>query len=92
MLTWPDVINGLFEFFGSTGVWLNVVALHRDKQFRGVRIGPTALFASWGFWNLYYYPHLNQWLSFVGGLSIVAANTTWLLQMLYYQKMRTSGD
>src|SRR6185436_15953847 len=24
-----------------------------------------------GFWNLFYYPHLDQWLSFAGGVLIV---------------------
>lgn len=40
----PDLINGLFELAGSFMIWCNVVALYRDKEFKGVRIGPTVFF------------------------------------------------
>lgn len=30
-----DLINGLFEFFGSLAIWWNVVAISRDKKFSG---------------------------------------------------------
>ena len=63
---------------------LNVKALYRDKKVRGVKILPSVFFTSWGIWNLYYYPHLGQWLSFAGGLAIVWANLTWVGLALYY--------
>ena len=84
----PDIINGLFEFFGSIVLWRNVVQLHRDKGYAGVHLLATGFFAAWGYWNLYYYPSLNQWWSFYGGLSIVTANTIWLCQMFYYGKLK----
>jgi len=84
-----DLINSLFEFVGSVMIWTNVVALYRDKQVRGVRVGPTAFFMAWGFWHLAYYPHLGQWLSFLGGISITLANTVWAGQMLYYARRRS---
>ena len=80
----PDLINGLFEFFGSIMLWRNVMQLHRDKMTRGVHWAATGFFMAWGYWNLFYYPHLDQWWSFAGGISIVIANTTWLGQMFYY--------
>ena len=80
----PDTINGLFEFCGSIVLWLNVLQTYRDKGYRGVTVWSTFFFSAWGYWNLYYYPSLNQWLSFVGGCAIVAANTVWLALMLYY--------
>lgn len=80
----PDLINGLFEFVGSIMLWRNVLQLHWDKLVRGVHWSATGFFAAWGYWNLFYYPHLNQWWSFAGGMSIVLANTIWLLQMAYY--------
>jgi hypothetical protein len=33
---------------------------------------------------LYYYPHLNQWASFYGGLFMVIGNTIWILQVIWY--------
>jgi hypothetical protein len=80
----PDVVNALFEFGGSIVLWFNVVQTYRDKGYRGVTVASTFFFSTWGYWNLYYYPSLNQWLSFFGGCSIVAANTAWLVLMLYY--------
>jgi hypothetical protein len=79
-----DHINGLFEFCGGLLLWTNVRALYRAKEFKGVAIIPTAFFGAWGVWNLYFYPSLNQWYSFFGGLNIVLANLTWVGQMIYY--------
>lgn len=84
----PDLINGLFEFAGSAMLWRNVLQLHRDKEVKGVHWNATAFFAAWGYWNLFYYPHLDQWWSFAGGLSIVFANTVWLGQMIYYLRRK----
>jgi hypothetical protein len=46
----------------------------------------VAFFSSWGYWNLFFYPALDQWLSFVGGLLLVVANTFWLLQIAYWMR------
>jgi hypothetical protein len=82
----PDVINGTFELLGGILLFTNVVQLFKDKQLKGVRIIPTALFMLWGYWNLFYYPNLNQWYSFIGGLVVVAANTVWVILAIYYRK------
>lgn len=82
----PDVINGLFELFGSVMLWRNVYQLYKDKEVKGVHWGPTMFFWAWGLWNLFYYPSLGQWWSFFGGVSIVSANGVWLAQMLRYRK------
>jgi hypothetical protein len=82
----PDLINGLFEALGSVMLWRNVLALYKDKQIKGVRIASTAFFMAWGYWNMYYYPSLGQWLSFLGGVSITTANTVWVIQMIFYTR------
>jgi hypothetical protein len=51
---------------------------------KGVHWGPIAFWSAWGFWNLFYYPALNQWLSFTGGLFVVFANTVYLCMMFHY--------
>ena len=84
MMQTPDIVNGLFEFCGGAVNWLNVAALMKDKKVRGVRILPTFLFSVWGYWNLWYYPHLNQWVSFIGGIAIVLTNSCWALLAIYY--------
>lgn len=83
-ITLPDAINGAFEALGGVFALNNVRVIWRDKMVRGVSVLSTGVFTAWGFWNLYYYPHLGQWLSFAGGLVIVAANFAWVALMLYY--------
>jgi len=87
----PDFINGMFEFVGSIALWRNVIQLHHDKMARGVHWTATGFFMVWGYWNLFYYPHLDQWWSFTGGISIVTANTVWLIQMIYYGRGEANG-
>ena len=83
----PDIVNGLFELSGGYFVGLSVVKLHREKLVRGVAWQGVTFFMSWGLWNLFYYPHLGQWVSFFGGLSIVTVNAVWLGQIAYYTLM-----
>lgn len=38
----------------------------------------TAFFTAWGFWNLHYYPSLEQWFSFYAGIVLVLGNLCWV--------------
>lgn len=60
--------------------------LLRDKAVAGVSILSTVFFTLWGGWNLFYYPHLGQWLSFYGGIAIMIANALWVLLMMKYRR------
>lgn len=82
-----DVANGSFEVLGSVATWFNVRRLLRDRVVHGVDYRSMAFFAAWGLWNLVYYPHLDQWFSFAGGVLLVTGNLAWLSLGLYY-KMR----
>lgn len=82
----PDGINGAFEILGSILIWINVLVIYKAKGYKGVSIVPMAFFTLWGMWNLYYYPHLGQWLSFYGGVSIVIANGAYVWLMYKYRK------
>lgn len=87
MLT-PDFINGCFEALGSAFVFLHIRQIQKDKSVAGVSIPATIFFTSWGVWNLYYYPHLGQWWSFMGGIGIVTMNVIWVYYMIKYWKNR----
>jgi hypothetical protein len=82
-----DLINGLFEFVGGLLILNHCRAVLRDKAVAGVSIVSTVVFTFWGVWNCWYYPHLNQWWSFCGGLLIVAANALWVVLMFRYRKV-----
>ena len=83
-MEWQDMVNGGYEFFGAFAIMLSIIKLHKDKFVAGVSWMHTAFFMSWGWWNCYYYPYLEQWASFYGGIAIVICNTVWLCQMIYY--------
>lgn len=85
-MTTPDLINAVFEAVGGAMGWLNVAQLYRDKAVRGVNRFAIGMFTAWGFWNLFYYPQLGQWLSFGGGLVIVSANAAWLTLAIKYRR------
>lgn len=80
-----DQFNGLFEFGGGLMILKSVFLLHQQKMVRGVSKLPVFFFTSWGFYNLFYYPHLGQWWSFSGGCVIVTVNAIWLAQIVYYR-------
>lgn len=86
-----DLVNGLFEAWGAVAVWRNGFQLLNDKVYKGVRLDSTVFFMAWGYWNIYYYPSLDQWLSFVAGLFLVAGNTWWVWLMVYYRFLYPPG-
>jgi hypothetical protein len=82
----PDIVNGLFELIGGLFILNHCRVLYQHKQVKGVSIVSTMFFSAWGFWNLFFYPHLEQMWSFAGGVVIVVANCLWIGLMLYYAK------
>jgi membrane protein YdbS with pleckstrin-like domain len=81
----PDIINGLFEILGGYFIFLHIKTLYKDKEVKGVSWAAVLFFVAWGYWNLYYYPHLGQFISLVGGIVLAAANTVWLTMIIYYK-------
>jgi len=86
-MTIADTINGIYEMTGSIAVAWNCVTTYRDKEIKGISLGSMIFFTSWGFWNLYYYPSLHQWISTLGAASMVLFNTIWLFQAIYYTNL-----
>ena len=80
----PDLINACFELGGGFIILLNISKVYKDKEVKGFHWVVLLFFTLWGYWNLYYYPYLHQWLSFIGGLSIVSSNTIYLSMIIYY--------
>ena len=85
-MDYPDLINGLFEALGAVAILGHVRRVFKDKAVAGVAIWSTVFFASWGVWNLYYYPHLEQWASLAGGIAIVLGNFLWIAGLVYYTR------
>ncbi len=85
---WVDIINGSFELLGAPFILMSVFKLAKEKQVHGVSWMHVGFFSVWGFWNLFYYPYLDQWFSLLGGIAIVIANMIWLIQVAYYSKTK----
>ncbi len=90
-MLWPDIVNGTYELIGAPFIFLSVLNLYKQKKVKGVSWIHVCFFTTWGYWNLFYYPHLNQWFSFYGAIAIVIANTIWLCQLIYYTK-KSEGE
>lgn len=86
-MTWQDAVNGSFEFLAAIAILNHCRVLYAAKRFEGVSLMSTGFFWAWGVWNCYYYPHLDQWLSFAGGIAIMSANFLWLGLMLHYRRL-----
>lgn len=80
-----DLLNALFEFGAAIVMWINVLKLYKDKQIHGVFWVVWIFYACWGIWNLYYYPMLNQTLSFYCGIILVIGNIVWVSLAFYYK-------
>lgn len=81
----PDLINAAFITFGGAAIWANVARIRRDKMVRGVNMGSTLFFTAWGYWNLFFYAHLDQWFSTGAEVTIASGNTAWIYYMWRYR-------
>ena len=82
----PDVINGMFQLIGAGFTWANAWHLYQAKQIKGVYWPTLLFFTAFGLWNLFYYPMLGQWFSFVAGVFLVAGNAAWVILAVYYTR------
>lgn len=87
-----DLINSLFELFASLFVLNNCRVLYKQKEVKGVSIISTAFFTSWGLWNVFYYPHLGQVLSFYAGIAVLLSNLLWVGMMIYYHNINKERE
>ena len=82
----PDWINGCFEIAAAGFIMNHVRVLRKFRQPFGVSVLSVTFFALWGFWNIFYYPHLGQWFSFVGGLVVVITNVVYIATLILLRK------
>lgn len=76
-MSWPDIVNGLFETVGSVMTWRNFLQLRRDREVKGVYWPMYWFYTAWGFWNLAYYSVLDQWFSWTAGVVLTVGNLCW---------------
>jgi hypothetical protein len=84
----PDAINGAVEFAGSLAAWANVWTLWRDRGYAGISVCGMALIASRSLWRGYFYLHLGQPMSVLGGCSNALAYVLFVILLVYFGKKR----
>lgn len=82
----PDIINGLFEGVGIIFAVGNIRQIIKDKSVAGVYIPAVGFWSAWGYWNLYYYPGLDQIASTAAAGLLALANTVYLALLLKYRQ------
>lgn len=82
----PDLLNSFFQLGGAFVVWLSVRQLLRTKNPDGVSLVHVAFFTTWGAWNLYYYPHLEQWFTFAASCMLFIGDATWCWLLWKYRR------
>ena len=82
----PDLINGIFEFSGGFFVLNHIRVLLKHKAVAGVSILSNVFFTSWAIWNIYYYNHLDQLLSWYGGMFLGSMNVVYVSLQIYFSR------
>jgi len=73
-----DIINALFQGVAAVGTLRNYFSLRKDLDVKGTYWPLYLVFLSWGIWDLFYYPILNQWWSFTLNVITIIGNLLWL--------------
>lgn len=81
-----DLINAGFELGGFIMMLPSLVRAWRLRAIVGVHWATPAFFWSWGLWNVFYYPHLDQWLSFTAGLLLIVSNSAWFAMVILFTR------
>lgn len=85
-MNWADLANGLYETLAGIFLAISCCKLYHDKRIMGWSIGTQLFFTTWAYWNIFFYAHLNQWISWVGGLFVVFFNSLWTGMAIYYTR------
>ncbi len=81
-----DYINAIFEFGAILGIYGHIFQIKKDKVVKGTYIPTVVFFTSWGFWNIYYYPSLQQWFSALAGSILAILNCYYVYLLLKYKE------
>jgi hypothetical protein len=81
----PDQFNGLFEACGALMIWVSIRRTLRDRVVRGVSAWSVTFFTVWGYWNTYFYIHLDQPWSLAGAVVMVLSNSTWVALLIRFR-------
>ncbi len=67
-----------------------MLELYRKKFVSGISPVTVSFWVAWGWWDCYYFPSLDQWWAFSGGLCVTTMNMiyVWLIVLYKYRERR----
>jgi hypothetical protein len=84
-----DLINSVgFELLSCIFLSLNIWSLCKDKVVKGISLASAAFYASWAWWNVYYYLSLSQIFSFSAGILVAILTSWWIILALLYRHQK----
>ena len=83
-----DIVNAIFEFGAILGIYGHIRQIKKDKKVNGIYIPTIMFFTLWGFWNIYYYPSLGQWFSFIAGSVLALMNCAYVYLLVKYSRRK----
>jgi hypothetical protein len=92
MNNYVDMINGLFPFFGSIFVIMNIMKMRKDKELKGSHWFVPLFFYCGQLWGIYFMYTLHQWWSLSGSITMMTFNFIWYGTMLYYKFKEPKND
>ena len=66
----------------------SIMAIQRDKRVHGFSIFTPIFFTSWGWWNIAYYPHLDQFYSTIAAAALALVNSIYLVLVFKYRTVK----
>lgn len=84
----PDITQAMWEGGSAILCLQNVKAIRKSRTIAGVHWLPTAYFAGWGVYNLWFYTALHLPYAYWAGLAITLVNMVWLGHLGYYAYRR----
>ncbi len=88
----PDVTQACWEGGSAILQLLNVRAIRKSRSIAGIHWLPTAFFAGWGIYNLWFYAALNLPYAWWAGMAITLVNLIWLGHLWYYARARGNSN
>lgn len=83
-----DLFNGSLEIVCAMMLLMDVSAILKHQNVQGVSLTSRTFFWGWGCWNVYWYAHLDQWLSWFGAIMVMIPQTVWMGFLVYYRFRR----
>lgn len=80
-----DYMNAGFEAGGAAFNILNIRKILIEKEVKGVSLVPTAVFTTWGLFNVYFYSVNHLPISAIAAIAMCLVNATWVFLALKYR-------